>query len=76
MKEVSTAGKKVKGRKRHIAVDTLGNLLSVKVHAANIHDTNYGAVVLEKAKKKYQSIKALKALAAMRGIVKPLKNKR
>ena len=49
-------GKKVKGRKRHIATDTMGNLLSVKVHAANIHDTNSGFGVLAKAKKKYQSI--------------------
>ena len=32
-------GKKVKGRKRHILVDTIGNLLGVVVHAANIHDT-------------------------------------
>ena len=30
-------GKKIKGRKRHICVDTLGNLLCVMVHAANIH---------------------------------------
>jgi putative transposase len=52
-----TAEKKIKGRKRHIVVDTLGNILSVKVHAANIHDTNSGAAVLAKAKKKYQSIK-------------------
>ena len=40
--EASTAEKKVKGRKRHIVVDTTGNLLSVKVHAANIHDTKSG----------------------------------
>lgn len=32
------AGKKVKGRKRHILVDTLGNLLAVVVHPANIQD--------------------------------------
>jgi len=32
------AGKKVKGRKRHILVDTLGLLLIVIVHAANIQD--------------------------------------
>lgn len=31
--------KKIKGRKRHIAVDILGCLLAVVVHAANIHDT-------------------------------------
>jgi putative transposase len=33
------AGKKVKGRKRHILVDTLGNLLGVIVEAAHIHDS-------------------------------------
>jgi hypothetical protein len=32
------AGKKIKGRKRHIAVDTLGNLLTVVVHSAGIQD--------------------------------------
>src|SRR6476469_473838 len=31
-------GKKVTGRKRHIAVDTQGNLLAVVVHAANLSD--------------------------------------
>lgn len=30
---------KTKGRKRYIVVDVLGCLLSVVVHAANIHDT-------------------------------------
>jgi transposase len=32
------AGKKIKGRKRHIAVDTQGNLLTVVVHSAGIQD--------------------------------------
>ena len=32
------AGKKIKGRKRHIAVDTQGNLLTVVVHSAGIRD--------------------------------------
>jgi transposase len=31
-------GKKIYGRKRHVLVDTVGNLLAVKVHAANIVD--------------------------------------
>ena len=51
-----TAGKKVKGRKRHIVIDITGNLLSVVVHAANIHDTVAGGNVLARTKKKYQSI--------------------
>lgn len=32
------AGKKVKGRKRHILVATMGLLLAVVVHSANLHD--------------------------------------
>lgn len=32
------AGKKIKGRKRHIAVDTLGLLLVVVVHSADLQD--------------------------------------
>jgi putative transposase len=31
-------GKKVSGRKRHILVDTVGNLLEVVVHTADIQD--------------------------------------
>jgi putative transposase len=31
-------GKLVKGRKRHIVVDTMGTLVGVRVHAANIPD--------------------------------------
>ncbi|NDV89568.1 IS5 family transposase [Aurantimonas aggregata] len=42
------AGKKVKGRKRHIVTDTLGFLLFVLVHAADIQDRD-GAPELIKA---------------------------
>ena len=39
------AGKKIKRRKRHLAVDTDGNLLDAQVHPANIQDRD-GAVPL------------------------------
>lgn len=42
-------GKKVTGRKRHILVDTLGHLLAVVVHAANIADSTGAYWVLEQA---------------------------
>lgn len=42
------AGKKVKGRKRHILVDTMGLLLMVVVHTANIQDRDGAKQVLEK----------------------------
>jgi len=41
------AGKKIKGRKRHIIVDTTGLLLMVIVHAANIQDRDGAKLVLE-----------------------------
>jgi putative transposase len=40
-------GKKVKGRKRHIAVDTLGLLLAVAVTAANVSDGKGACALLE-----------------------------
>ena len=42
------AGKKISGRKRHILVDTLGLLLSVAVHAANIQDRDGMMLVLDR----------------------------
>jgi len=42
------AGKNIKGRKRHIVVDTVGNLLEVVVHAANIQDYHAAKVLLNK----------------------------
>ena len=40
------AGKRIKGRKRHIAVDTEGNLLAVVVHSAGIQDRVAARAVL------------------------------
>lgn len=42
------AGKKVTGRKRHILVDTLGLILSVVVHTANIQDRDGAQLLLAK----------------------------
>jgi transposase len=44
------AGQKIKGIKRHILVDTLGLLLVVVVHAANIQDRDGAKLVFAKAK--------------------------
>jgi transposase len=50
------AGKKIKGRKRHMVVDILGFLLAVVIHAANIHDTKAGCLPAAKAFDKYPTI--------------------
>jgi len=42
------AGKKVKGRKRHLLVDTLGLVLLVVVHSASIQDRDWAKLVHEK----------------------------
>jgi putative transposase len=52
-----TAEKKVKGRKRHIVVDIMGNILAVCVHSAALHDTKEGINPAAKAYAKYLSIK-------------------
>jgi putative transposase len=55
------AGKKIKGHKRHIIVDILGNLLHVQVHAANIHDTKASCAVFDRVQKKHPTIQAYSA---------------
>jgi putative transposase len=39
-------GKKIAGRKRHVLVDTQGNLLKAKVHPADIHDRRGAELLL------------------------------
>jgi putative transposase len=45
------AGKKIKGTKRHILVDTLGLLIIVVVHSAGVQDFHGAKLVFERAKK-------------------------
>ena len=45
-------GKKTKGRKRHIVVDTLGLILAVVIQPANIHDSKAAIDVLKALKDK------------------------
>jgi putative transposase len=58
------AGKKLKGRKRHIAVDTLGMLLCIVVHAASIQDQDGAKLLLTKLKLGFQRLKVLFADSA------------
>ncbi|MGZ8219512.1 transposase, partial [Methylomagnum sp.] len=60
-------GKRVKGHKRRIVVDTLGQLLHVQVHAANIHDTVGACEALGRAAEKHPGIKAFSGDGGYRG---------
>ena len=61
------AGKKLKGRKRHILVDTTGLLLMVVVHAANIQDRDGAKLVLEKVKGTFSRLQLIWADAGYTG---------
>lgn len=43
-------GKKIKGRKRHLLVDTMGLLIEALVHTAGIQDRTGGRYLVSKAK--------------------------
>jgi putative transposase len=53
------AGKLVKGRKRHILVDTLGLLIAVVVSSANVQDYHGAKPVLEKVKGRCPRLKVV-----------------
>lgn len=63
-------GKKVKGRKRHIVVDSMGLLLVVVVHAANIHDSKAALSVIEALKYRFPRLVKILADAGYRGELK------
>ena len=58
------AGKKVSGRKRHIVVDTLGMILAVVVHAADVQDQEGGLQVMYRVWEKMKGIKVVFADSA------------
>ena len=61
------AGKKVKGRKRHLVVDTLGLLLAVTLTAASVQDRDAAALVVAQACAKVPGLKKLYADGAYGG---------
>lgn len=52
-------GKKIMGRKRHIAVDTLGLILAVTVHSAGVQDYDGARSVIEQLRGKFARLKVI-----------------
>ena len=52
-------GKKVKGRKRHIIVDTEGLLVSVTVHSAGIQDRDAAPTIFERVEPKMRRVQVV-----------------
>ena len=61
------AGKKIKGKKRHIGVDTLGLMHALAVLPANYQDRDVIAVLLETATARLPSLKRAVADGGYRG---------
>ena len=60
-------GKKTKGRKRHIIVDTMGLLLAVVVHAANEHDSKSAPMVIAELRGRFARLVKIIADGGYRG---------
>lgn len=60
-------GKKVKGRKRHIVVDTMGLIMCVVVHAANIHDSKSAQMVISELRGRFSRLVKIIADGGYRG---------
>lgn len=59
--------KKIKGRKEHIVVDTLGLPLAVAVHEANLHDSKGAPMVIEKMEHKFPRLQKILADGGYQG---------
>jgi hypothetical protein len=58
-------GKKVKGRKRHIATDTAGNLLDALVHSADVQDRDGAPDLIGRCRDAYPSLARSLPMAVM-----------
>lgn len=61
------AGKRVRGRKRHIVTDTNGLLLAVHVHPANVQDVHGAVPLLERLRTKFPKLRHVFADRIYRG---------
>jgi len=61
------AGKKIKGRKRHIVSDTLGLLLTCIVHQADIQDRDGARITIDEAIERFPSLRHFFADGGYRG---------
>lgn len=64
------AGKKVKGRKRHLVVDALGLLLVLRVTSASVQDRDAALAMVQESKREFPSLGIVFMDGAYRGVVK------
>jgi len=64
------AGKKVKGRKRHLVIDALGLLLAIQVTSASVQDRDAALPLMKEATREFPSLRVAFLDGAYRGEVK------
>jgi putative transposase len=64
-------GKRVKGRKRHFAVDSLGMPLAISVTAANVHDLTGAKKVLPQVRKFFCAARSARFMRMEHTLRKP-----
>lgn len=70
------AGKKIKGIKRHILVDTLGLVLAVVIQSASVQDRDGAVSVIEKMKESWKKVIKIFADGGYRGqLIETIKTK-
>ena len=57
----------MKGRKRHLLVDTLGLIWGLVVHAADVQDRHGAVLLLERVRERFSRLKLIWADAGYRG---------
>ncbi|MEQ8846684.1 transposase [Botrimarina sp.] len=60
----TTRTKKITGRKRHVAVDTLGLVMMVVVHSASLQDHDGACFVLSRMKERFRRLQVVFADSA------------
>jgi len=61
------AGKRIKGRKRHLVTDTLGLMLRIEVHSAGVQDRDGAALVLDRITRRFPFLERFFADAGYQG---------
>lgn len=65
------AGKRVKGRKRHLFTDTLGLVLRIEVHSAGVQDRDGAALVLDRITGRFPFLERFSPTPAIRDRASP-----
>jgi putative transposase len=61
------AGKRIKGRKRHLVTDTLGLMLRIEVHSAGVQDRDGAALVLDRITRRFPFLERIFADGSYQG---------